>query len=1548
MGRFSSLLVGAFSLLLFFSPLVLAAGGGFASCTPGPRGGAGDQYCGSLGHVCTSESPGEYGIYECDVNDPSRLCNTACSAGANNYGECVCVHNDDSTCVSPSQCSSSSHRRVGGSCTVGGEAGEIWTCQCTSCSNTLTYCKDLPDPTEEPEEKEEEEDEETESNWYYDPYGPYCRLSAYPSYLNEGDSSEISVTYYNLFFPPWSVFVDCGNGRSAYAFGCYGSTGYCYAECGYPEAGTYYVNAYAAGTFCYPTVVNVLGEGGGDEGGADPTPTVYPSSCEVDANPDVLTGSGESTVTVEYSNFFGEPGEALVICGNGETVYADCAGSAVHGSCIATCAYGESGEYPEYHTVDAVIDGWRCSPDSVLIVDGGEGGCEDPGDFTVRVINQVTDAPIEDASVVFDGREAFFTDENGEAFIFDVEDGEYSFTASRIGYESRTTYAEAVCGETTVVEIPLSPYLDESCQTTVNPATVRAGRESAVTVLFQGFSSEPPQALVDCGNGNTAIADCTYSGGEGSCTAQCGYGVEDDYPVYYSVGSNVGGVQCSQANVKVVAPVPDTGNLLVKVSECASGAAIRGAMVELYPRLATQPIEPRYYTDQYGQATAVAGAGTYDVQASKEGFESNTASANVLAGRTTSLSICLEGGCNAFSAELVGSGCDDGCAEGAPEIHQIRVSNKAGVLQTIFIDYSNDYVTGPSVVSLEAYQNTIIDVRAIEGNYDAGGVFAIASFTDEAGECTVNVELPFDLTQGLTLDAVENEKTAFGGQETCFALLARNHGNDRGQVVLSATAYGASQEYDWSFDPQAFMLASQETRYVDFCVDVPGGADEDVSYYLNASSPLGDDSDSVHLAVPGAAFSVGPSGCKLVDSTTTVSLVELEFTNNAFSGDYKLEIGENELGATAQENLYAFAKGETRTVYVRLNAFGKEAGTYYAEFRLVHDGAVVFQKDACFKVAGDNEVYAQLVPNVLSVPVRAGASSFLKLKNLGTVRSTFDVKATGNLNVLVTPDTVALNPDEEASLEIHVSAGSSSKGSYTVPVQVWSREGQSKKHYDEDYREVEFDCGNGEPESEKSCYGESGSCSTYCSYEDSGYYYEPEARVDSSSCGDYAAYVRVFDSFDDGSCLVNVDGNALKEGESAEVKVEWFDFPSSVDVEVQCGNGETRTCSGSSGDDYCTATCPYSDEGQYTVDAEADGVGCYDARVSVWDEEEGECVLGTEEQNVLPEESVRLVARYYGFEDGSYYYDYVDGGELLETENLLVNIVSGTGHGSFTVEESDSLQVVASNQVEIPVEGAVSYPVVLKNNNYYSLTSVLLSVEGLPNGVTATPLSPLELEPGEERTVYLYLRSDGALEGTYELSLQAHTPLISSHEKSVPLVVKSPTPGELNLAVQQNAVVSDTLDGLPALKTAFTITNNEEAAVAISPSMNLPEGWNYALSPDTISLQPGETQQLQLSLIPPEESVEGEQSFELLLRSGDKAKRVGVNVSPEPNLLSLGFFTAALGTDLALAILVVLFLAGGYLLYSADRKMQEAEEEAEPTEIKVENGEKKKRKKKRK
>ena len=93
-------------------------------------------------------------------------------------------------------------------------------------------------------------------------------------------------------------------------------------------------------------------------------------------------------------------------------------------------------------------------------------------------------------------------------------------------------------------------------------------------------------------------------------------------------------------------------------------------------------------------------------------------------------------------------------------------------------------------------------------------------------------------------------------------------------------------------------------------------------------------------------------------------------------------------------------------------------------------------------------------------------------------------------------------------------------------------------------------------------------------------------------------------------------------------------------------------------------------------------------------------------------------------------------------------------------------------------------------------------------------------------------------------------------------------------------------------------------------------------------LAPGQSTQIQLTVLPGTGyDASNDYNATLVLRSTSaKQKRVAIDLKPQESLLSLGFFTLALSSELALAILAVFAIAGGYLLYEADRKLKEAEE----------------------
>ncbi|PIY91157.1 hypothetical protein COY71_04660 [Candidatus Micrarchaeota archaeon CG_4_10_14_0_8_um_filter_60_7] len=1531
--------IALFSVLLL-SLFVSAAG--WASCTPGARGGAGDQYCGSFSHACIEQSAGEFGIYACSVNDVFHLCNTACSAGAVNYGQCVCVHNDDGTCTAPSQCYASSHSRVGGSCSINGQAGETWTCQCPSCSNTLTYCKEVGSPVEpsaEPTIAPPSGGGGGGGGWWTFP--PYCSLTAYPQYVYAGSSSEITVTYYNLFYPPWAVFVDCGNGYSSYAFGCYGTTGFCYATCSYPQQGTFYVNAYAGGNFCYPTVVHAIGGGSGPQPTIQPTatpqPTVYPSACSVYTNPSVIEGSGASTVTVSYTNFATSPSSATIICGNGASTAAQCIGTATQGSCIANCDYAVPASYPAYYRVDGLVNGLQCTPSGVTLVQGTQPSPQPRVcDLTAYVYDAVTNDPISTATVTING-EVQLTDANGETVFENMAEGDYNARASKIGYQSAEVTAHP-CDETRV-EIPLSPFLDKSCEVTVNPSTVRAGSSTIVGVLYDGFNPLPQTTTVDCGNGATAIARCTGSGASGVCTASCGYGVEQVYPVFYTVRSAITGTVCKTAQVKVVAALPDTGSLLAKVTDCDSGEALQGSRVDLSGTIPGD-VPTTYYADQMGEALigGLAG-GSYQLAASHDGYSPATASGFVTVGRTTTVPICLRDSAHEcdFGVEVIKAPTCPYNTEVQP--YQLRITNNLNVSQDIFLTYSSDHLQGPGVVHLEAHGSTIVDLYSYITPDFAGGNFVMVTLTGADPDCTKNLQLPACMSGGLELQALENAKTSYSGQQVCYALLVRNRGTAKAAVTMGVTPYNTSGSgWEYAFTPSAFMIDSQETKNVEFCARVPGGVSGAFSFMLQAESPINDASAAVTLNVPGSAdWNTDWSGCKTIDASSNVGLASITINNNAVSGNYRTSIGDNNLSLSTQENVYNFAKGESRQLWFRYDAFGLPAGSYHADFRLLSaDGSVAFQQDLCFRIAGDYQVYSQLIPATIAVSRGAGASSFLKIKNLGRSYGIFDIVLPSDAfnSVYVAPTTIGLEPNQEESVELRVTPSySTALGAYTIPVEVWVR-GEVHTTYSggSNANDAEFDCGNGYQPA-RTCYGTDGSCTVSCTYPNTGTFY-PTASIAGYDCDDWAAQVQVRDTNADNACYVDVDDNNLQTGDYTSVRVRYYGSAiSSPSATVNCGNGNTQTCTGSGTNSACTVSCYYPSQGDYspsaTLSTGSNTYSCSQARVVVSSVNGRSCALSASPNNALDGNSVTLTLAYYDMPEAtttlSTDYDH----EFLDSNNLLVNVISSSGTQSYTPVVSSALQVIAASPLEITASGWSSVPVVVKNNNYYSLTSVILSVRGLPDGVYMQPLQPFDLAPNAEKTVQIYFQAQDAVPGTYAITLRADSANMVSPDAKVDLRVRSPVEGELNFAVQQSPVVSTTLDGAPALKILFGVTSNEAGAQSVTASVELPSGWNYVLSPQPpIMLAPGQSTQIQLTVLPGTGyDASNDYNATLVLRSTSaKQKRVAIDLKPQESLLSLGFFTLALSSELALAILAVFAIAGGYLLYEADRKLKEAEE----------------------
>ncbi|VVB66828.1 Carboxypeptidase regulatory-like domain protein [Candidatus Norongarragalina meridionalis] len=1286
-----------------------------------------------------------------------------------------------------------------------------------------------------------------------------------------------------------------------------------------------------------------------------PQPTVYPANCDTTTNPSVITGSGSSSVRVSYYNMEDRPNNAVVICGNGQSVSASCSGTETTGTCVGTCEYATPASYPTFYSVDSIVNGVYCDPAGVTLVGGTPTATASPMPSNLQIIvrDSVTGNPIDNALVIVNNEDTYYTEADGTIYLADITPGDYQAYASKAGYTPKTGQTHVNAGETQTLIIELDPILDRSCATTVNPPTVRAGSSSTVSVNFAGFTAVPSLATIDCGNGQVVIGTCTYAAGSGVCTATCSYGTEQSYPVFYTVKSSLDGTQCSSANVKVVAELPTTGGLLVRVTDCDSGAAIQSAKIDLDGPM--QPTTPTtYYTDQYGQALAGSlPAGDYGITASKKDYDDSRASGTVFNGRTTTVSMCLQKASEScdFSAQIIRSPI---CPYSEnPQPYQMKITSNIDTEQTVSLIFSNPSISGPGTVYLAPRMSTIVDLYSNPLPNFAGGNYVMVSLVGTT--CTKNIQIPACESGGLSVEAVESSKTGFGGTRVCYPLIVRNMGLGHGLVTMSAAVTGASENYITQFTPSSFVITPQESKNVEFCVDIPAGASGSPSFVIRATSPINDATATVSLTAPGSSlFTTNATQCMAVDAKSTLTSVAIGITNNALSGDYDVVLADNNLTARTQDKIYNFVQGTTRVIYVDVNPYGKFAGDHRFDLYLKKDGVIVFQQNLCFRVLGEQRLYAQLSPNTLTVARNSGKSTFLSLKNLGTVRTIYRVAVSSQLaGVTVTPTTVALNAGEETTVEIHVAPGAaSSLGAYTIPVNVYlsdyytyTQNPYPSPTYSPYSSSIYFDCGNGQT-STQTCSGTTGYCQMTCTYNSAGTYYPQVSSIAGTTCTN-AAIVRVANSYPDNTCYVDTHSASVEHGTSNTVTVRYYNMASSSasnNVYVYCGNGNTRSlsCSGTSGS--CSATCDYPSTGTYTVTGSVGGISCADSRVIVTDENTQSCVISNEPSNILTGQQstmyvdfFNLQNNYYnGYNSGTYY-----GEALLDSENLLVTVVATLGTTpNYEPEESSAFQLVTPQGIELPPTGGVRVPIVVRNNNYYAITNAMIVVKGLPDGVGFSPAAAFSLDPNGERTVYMDFTSKDAPIGTYSLSFQAQSAIANSPKKSVQLKINMPAAGELSTGVQQGAVVSVVEDDVPKISTSFVLTNNEAGAVSLTARMSLPQGWTYSMAPASVTLVPGQTAELNATITPVNFDQNAKYNATLFLQSSDgKTKSVRVNTQPgSVGLLSLGFFTLALGQNAGIIVLVLLICAGAYMLFIANRNLKESETvtEEETTIIKEE------------
>ncbi len=987
------------------------------------------------------------------------------------------------------------------------------------------------------------------------PYGAYCVLSSYPSHVPVGGSSEITVSYFNTFYPVGFSAVNCGNGLVMYAWNCGGRTGNCYTQCPYNAPGAYTVTAFAGGISCQPTIVYASSAAPSatptPAPTATPRPTLIPSPavryprCSVETLPSYIYGAGASSIKIPYFDLSNAPNAATIICGNGEIVYGSCQDatqSGLHqGNCVGSCAYAAPVRYPYAYSVDAVVGGVQCAAGTVSLL--APQAMPTPtvtalpnGALVVKVLKEDGINPLWGATVRVPGRGDFVTNYAGEVEVGELDAGSYVLTISADEYATQSVTAVVRGGETTRITVVMR-LLPASCAVAASPASIFEGEATNVSVSYNNLNLMPRSVSVNCGNGATTQAQCN-GGYSGSCSGgSCAYASAGTY----SLTANAAGAQCASAAV-TVSHRTTTGALLVRVTNYASGAAVAGARVDLYQQtVPRQTPRGTFYTNAFGEALAQdLPAGDYVAEVSANGYALQRASARVSAGSTQTLAVCLQGGAGGS-----GAACSVAITPNSLSV------NQSG---SVSVDYSS-FATDPRSVIVNCGNGLTTQAQCTAtaagsgAGHCSGGSCAYAS----AGAFVLNSQIVdkqcssaiANVASGsgdeLSLQALEASKTAYGGEKTCFALLLRNSGESRGAVELDASA-SSSNDWEMSFSPNDnFYVAPHEIKTIDFCIDIPEAESATVTYTINARSPINDATASVTLRALGSSdFSLDYNGCFSVDANKGWVTRVVQLTNDAEDGNYEVEFESNDLGAEA-DAIYGFEKGETRDVVIRMSTEGLENQNYYLDFKLrkktdnAEQGPVVFQQTLCVRPSGTGAGDVTLSPSSLSVGRGASQTATVRVKNNGDYSASFYVSAlkkTG-LTVAANPQYLNLDAGDEGVSTITITADSDAPlGAVSVPIRVYnSHEGG---YYDGGY-EAEFDCGNGETRTAQCGSGE-GSCSVSCSYDSTGYF-TPSAVLHGNSC---TSQVRVLDYYPSNSLVLRAETPFIATSGTSVIHIDYY------------------------------------------------------------------------------------------------------------------------------------------------------------------------------------------------------------------------------------------------------------------------------------------------------------------------------------------------------------------------------------------------------------------------
>lgn len=858
--------------------------------------------------------------------------------------------------------------------------------------------------------------------------------------------------------------------------------------------------------------------------------------------------------------------------------------------------------------------------------------------------------------------------------------------------------------------------------------------------------------------------------------------------------------------------------------------SLSGNTTALEVRSLTQNATPTttFFTDAFGETFVQVAPGTYTVEGFKKDYEVTRSTLTVNQASNAILPICLKPAraCD-FSVELVSAPT----CQVSSDQYQLRIANGVNLTKNLTLTYSTTEMEGPQAVVLSPNQVTLVNVRAKQATPAVSGQsLGVVSLSDGSNACTSAFTLPLCTAQEIILTIPQNRVSTSPGQSVCTEALVRNRALSNVQVTLTSSSNTASMRSEVS--PDKVLLTPLEVKSVPVCATPPSGFSGTGTVFVKASSPFGEANATLEVSAFGQTFySTDFTGCPLIDAARTTSYT-LTVRNSAEDGDFTFDLERNPLTVQDRFTLAQFQKDTSRAVTLQLEPQDVKAGKVRFNAFLKKDGYAVMQQNLCFDIRGTSAVSAELGDSVLDVPRGQSRSTFNIVRNVGSLKSVYSFQVGSTpLNVRATPTQFTLSPGQEQVVDITVSTSQSQAASaYNVPLRISAAalsESPIAQH------DVSVQCGNGQV-AQVTCPGGTGSCTTTCTYGQEGIF-TPSATVGGVSCNTASGTVRSIATTQN-TCILHASPNSVDRGASLTVTASYTTLSSALNgtLSIDCGNGvrvNATNCNGNTG--ACSAACTYPAEGNFVVTANAGSVACLDARVAVANPAVQSCLLSSSPNTVVKGESSAITLRYNNLPVSGATGTSLPVPVLVDTENLLVNVVDSSS--AITLSTAELVIEPVPPQQVFPGT-AVNIPVTVRNDNYFTVESVLVYAQTLPPGVSSVPPAKFSLGPGEKKTVFIRAEaSQNAQLGTRQIDLIAQSPLTREARARTYLSVLASSTSQLNVAVR---ITSSPLINGTTFILDLVVRNNEPVALTITPTLVLPQGWSYTVTPAQGSVGP--------------------------------------------------------------------------------------------------------------